>query len=270
MEDKKMKNVSLCLLFIAIVAMVSYTTSCTQPSADRRMTITTGSEKAKQLFKDAGDAMADGYLAKYRKLSFAALKEDSDFFMANYMLAITFHWGGNEKGFVKYATKAANCKSKLSREEIMLKEAVKKFLENRNADNSDIGEKLVKMFPGDLNAYFHLIWFKLIGQDLPGQIDALERTIAVFNDCAPVYNLLGYAYMNQGQDEKAAAAFDRYIQLRPDTPNPYDSKGDFYLKVKDYPKAYENFMKAHAIDSLWGIKKAIRVKEIMDSLAVAK
>ncbi len=34
------------------------------------------------------------------------------------------------------------------------------------------------------------------------------------------------------QYEKAEEALDKYIQLKPDDPNPYDSKGDYYMAVE--------------------------------------
>ena len=72
--------------------------------------------------------------------------------------------------------------------------------------------------------------------------------------------------MNFEKYEEAANAFDKYIELSPNHPNPYDSKGDYFMKIKDYRNAYESFMKAHEIDSLWSFKKAMNAKAIADSL----
>jgi len=50
--------------------------------------------------------------------------------------------------------------------------------------------------------------------------------------------------------------------------NPYDSKGDYFMNIKDYGKAYESFMKAYEIDTLWSYKKAMKAKALYDSLQV--
>jgi lipoprotein NlpI len=69
--------------------------------------------------------------------------------------------------------------------------------------------------------------------------------------------------------DEARAAFDKYIELAPNQPNPYDSKGDYFMEVKDYKNAYQSYMKAHELDSLWGVKKAEKAKIMMDSTGVA-
>ncbi len=64
------------------------------------------------------------------------------------------------------------------------------------------------------------------------------------------------------QNDKAEAAFNKYIELAPDNPNVYDSKGDYYMNIKDYGKAYDTYMKAYALDTQWGLKKAQKAKQL--------
>ena len=85
---------------------------------------------------------------------------------------------------------------------------------------------------------------------------------------APIYNTLGYTYIQLKQFEDAKSAFDKYIELEPDLPNPYDSKGDYYMAVENYELAFESFMKAYDLDTTWmaSYNKAMKAKEILDSL----
>lgn len=61
---------------------------------------------------------------------------------------------------------------------------------------------------------------------------------------APAYNILGYLYMDQNDMPKAEENFNRYVSLRPELANVYDSKGDFMMRTKRYSEAVPLFEKA--------------------------
>jgi len=73
--------------------------------------------------------------------------------------------------------------------------------------------------------------------------------------------------MDMERFDEAAEALDKYIELKPDEPNPYDSKGDYYMAVEEYGKAYESFMKAVGIDSTWtgSLRKANKTRAMINS-----
>ena len=69
---------------------------------------------------------------------------------------------------------------------------------------------------------------------------------------APITNVLGYFYYNQGDKEKAKSLFEEYIDLHPNGYNSYDSMGEFYYNEGDlasaksyYSKAGENYFGAN-------------------------
>ena len=69
---------------------------------------------------------------------------------------------------------------------------------------------------------------------------------------APITNVLGYFYYNQGDKEKAKSLFEEYINLHPNGYNSYDSMGEFYYNEGDlesaksyYSKAVENYFGAN-------------------------
>lgn len=69
---------------------------------------------------------------------------------------------------------------------------------------------------------------------------------------APITNVLGYFYYNQGDKEKAKSLFEEYIDLHPNGYNSYDSMGEFYYNEGDlksaksyYSKAVENYFGAN-------------------------
>ena len=110
---------------------------------------------------------------------------------------------------------------------------------------------MVRLYPKDPNAYFHLTFFQQIIEDYQGQVETLLKAAEIKEDPANVYNSLGYTYMAMEQFDDAANALDKYLELKPEEPNPYDSKGDYYMVVEEYSKAYESFMKAVEMDSTW-------------------
>ena len=83
-----------------------------------------------------------------------------------------------------------------------------------------------------------------------------SESLAVSGDhsymIAPINNVLGYFYYNQGDKEKAKSFFDEYINLHPNGYNSYDSMGEFYYNEGDldsaksyYSKAVENYFGAN-------------------------
>lgn len=238
-----------------------------QASEEGRIPITTASEKAKSLYLQSLAASKDVYLKKYWDLTSKAIKEDPDFFMAHFHAGIYNLYFNNDKKFNENMTKAVNCKAKLSKGELLLKDAAKKLLENKYADVTEFGKKLIEAYPKDENSYYYHTYFQTLIKDYNGIVSNLKKAIEVSENPAPFYNYLGYTYMNLEQYSDAEIAFDKYIELAPKIPNPYDSKGDYYMKIKDYNKAYDNYMKAYKIDTAWSYKKAINAKAIADSLS---
>lgn len=243
---------NLCLLMNAQVA-------------GKTIPVTTSSKKALALYNDAMKAYQDVDLAKFNDLTSKSLVVDPDFFMVYYQKAMFAAYLRQEQSFIKFATAAANSKSKISSGESILKDAVRLLLENRNADLTGYGNKLVKMYPEDVNSYLQLMTFQYLIKDFDGQISTLNNALKLPGRNDFIYNLLAYAYMEKGQFKEAEAALDKYIELSPQLPNPWDSKGDLYMRTKEYAKAYENYMKANSIDTAWSKGKALKAKSLADS-----
>ena len=167
--------------------------------------------------------------------------------------------------FSKYASAAVNCKTKLSEAEELLKDAIASIRKNPETDATEYGKKLVAMYPRDVNSYNNLIYFQSLINDLEGQLDTINNAIKIAENPAPFYNQLGYAYMSLKQNDKAETAFDKYIESDPGNPNVYDSKGDYYMNVKEYRKAYESYMKAFSIDKNFSMEKARRAKQLYEN-----
>ena len=95
----------------------------------------------------------------------------------------------------------------------------------------------------------------------------LYKALSLDKNSPAVRNLLGYAFLEMNNTLRAEKEFNKYIDLLPNAANPYDSKGDFYVKTKQLDKALEMYDKAYSIDSSFVVSKnkADRIRTRMSS-----
>jgi Tfp pilus assembly protein PilF len=251
-----------------LILLLAFTLGCnsySQSSSKDKIPVTTSSKSALTFYNEAMKYFEDVNLDKGRDLLFEALDEDQNFFMANYQMSLYFMWNGNFEKFIDYAGVAVNCKDKLSNAEELLRSALTRLKENPEADVTEYGRKLVEMYPRDVDAYNNLIYFQSFINDLDGELETINKALEIAENPGPFYNQLGYLYMTRKENDKAEAAFDKYIESDPGNPNVYDSKGDYYMNIKNYRKAYESYMKAFAIDSAWSAEKASIAKKLYEN-----
>jgi tetratricopeptide (TPR) repeat protein len=234
-----------------------------QPLKDKIMPVTTGSHSALSLYVKAKKYYDDVHLDKAIETFTKALDQDPDFFMANYQLALFYLLNKSEDDFNSYAKDAINCKEKLSDAENILKDVLISFSEG-HIDVTDLGKKLVAMYPDDPEAYNNLASFQSLVDNTQGMVETLEKAVKVASDPAPFYNQLGYAYLALKENDKAGEAFDKYIELDPGNPNVYDSKGDYYLYMKKYELAYNSYMKAYGMDHSFSRDKAEMARKLYE------
>lgn len=94
-------------------------------------------------------------------------------------------------------------------------------------------------------------------------IFVLEHAITLFPEYPAALNELAYAYAFSGNFEKAYGLMDRYIQLQPDQPNPYDSYGEILRAAGRYDAAIEKYRMAIRVDPNFGSELGVA-----DTLAV--
>jgi tetratricopeptide (TPR) repeat protein len=229
----------------------------------KMMPVTTDSKNGLSVYKEAMKYFDDVNLKLAIGTFKKALNQDPDFFMVNYQLAFFYLMNRDGDSFKQYAEAAINCKAKLSDAEEILKEALLKLKEGE-VNLTELGKKLVSMYPADPNSYNNMIYYQTLAGDSTGIIETLNQAIKIAPNPASFYNQLGYAYITLNQNDKAEQAFDKYIELEPKNPNVYDSKGDFYMYIKDYYKAYQSYMNAHAIDPSFSTDKAQIAKQLYE------
>jgi len=236
---------------------------CSQPAKEKLIPVTANSKSALSLYNQAKKYFDDVNLNKAFETFGLALKQDPDFFMVNYQLAIFYLLNNSGDDFEKYSDAAIKCKAKLSDAEELLKNTLVR-LKKGYTDVTDAGKKLVEMYPNDPESYNNLVYFQSLVQDSTGIVETLEKAIKATPGRAPFYNQLGYAYLTLEQSDKAEEAFDKYISLDPDNPNVYDSKGDYYIYIKKYDKAYYSYMKSYRMDPSFSYEKAEMARQLYE------
>jgi tetratricopeptide (TPR) repeat protein len=253
-----MKKLIVLILLLSTGIFIAF-----QADNGKLMPVTTNSKSALSLYNKArkyfDDVDLDKGLESFRK----ALDQDPDFFMANYQLAIYYLMNRSVDDFEKYAEAAIKCKAKLNKAEELLKDALISVTKGKT-DLIEVGKKLVEIYPNDPESYNNLVSFQSLAGDTVGIVLTLKKAITIANNTAPFYNQLGYAYLTLKQNDKAEEAFNKYIELEPGNPNAYDSKGDYYMFVRKFDKAYELYMKANSINSTFSREKAEAAKQLYE------
>lgn len=263
-----MKKRMITKMIVSLLLLL-FMASCADKVKEEKIPVTTNSETALKFYKDAMIASDNIYLQEAQNLLKKAIKEDPDFFMAKFNLALFYKYFGNQEEFEKTVTMITDSEVELSDGEEILKQLIIAIHEDPDNNGVEYGLKLKELYPNDYYSYVYLNWLYMMDNNWQGSLEVCEEALEIVENKVPLYNALGYAYMNLDQMEKAEEALDKYLELAPpDSPNPYDSKGDLYMMMEDYAKAYDAFMKANEIDSTWSYKKAMKAKALLDSLGV--
>jgi len=110
-------------------------------------------------------------------------------------------------------------------------------------------EALVELFPKDERAHNALgNYFYFNQQDFDRAIVAYRTAIEINQEFTQPYNMLGYALRFIGDFAGSEQAFQRYTELIPDQPNPYDSYAELLMKMGRFEESIAGYKKALAID----------------------
>lgn len=265
-----MKTFLKTTAFIAVLLVAS----C-QPKEPKTglIPITSSSEKARELYNQAYQAMVRMDIAKTGELIDATLKEDPALFMAKYMgLVYQVHMVRDENSIDKWLQDVVDFKGKLSEGEGLLQQICIKQQADQKTDISAMAKKIIELYPNDFWGYYELGTYQEYAlKDYSAAIETFKLATEKSNNPLIAYNFLGYNYMANKQMDEASAAFDKYIELAPNHANAYNAKADYYFNIADYNHAYEYYMKAHEMDSaVFGLDGAKMATMMIDSLKSIK
>jgi tetratricopeptide (TPR) repeat protein len=251
-------NRSLALLWMLGVAAGVATSACakkeapapvveTQPAPPDagKIPVTTASADAKTEFLQGRDLaeklVITDSIAHFEK----AASLDPNFALAELNLANSAPTG---KEFFEHLNKAVSLADKASNGEKLLILATEAGANNNAVKQKEYLEQLVAAYPNDERAHFNLGGYYFGQQDFPQAIDHYKKANELAPRYSPAYNILGYAYRQNADYANAEKAFQKYIELIPKDPNPYDSYGELLLKEGKFDDSITQYRKALAID----------------------
>ena len=220
------------------------------PGADgAAVPVTTNSDEARAHY-EAGQELFDELKFTEAHAAFVqAVDADPDFAMGHSMVATT---ALSAAEFFDEVAKAEALKDQVSEGERLIIEAQAAGAQNDQATQLAKLKALVKAYPKDERTHSRLGIFLFGQQDFTEAAKHFGHSTQINPDFAPAYNMLGYANRQLGKLDEAKAAFERYIELIPDEPNPHDSYAELLMETGDYDGAIEHYRMALEKDEYFG------------------
>ncbi len=210
-----------------------------------KIPINTSSEEAKQEFLKGRELAENLKLQDSLKHYDKAIELDPNFALAELGRA---NASPTAKDFFNHLNKAGILASRASEGERLL------ILATQSGANGDVVkqkehlDKLIGEFPNDERAQFAIGGYYFGRQDYDKAIEHYKKATEINSTFPPVYNILGYAYRQNGDFANAEQSFKKYIELIPKEPNPYDSYGELLLKMGKFDDSIAQYQKALSID----------------------
>jgi len=240
---------ALLLILCASLAAAAEPEGSNSSAKAATLPVTTKSASARHQFERAmvdlealrrGDALNDLR---------AAVKRDPNFAQAYILIAHLTH---DPEEQASARARAQQLARQTSRGERLLVRWLAGVQENDYVPAISAMNDLLAMYPKDHRTAF-LAGRWLIHQHRYAQgIFVLEHAVSLFPDYPAALNELAYAYAYSGKFEKATALMERYIQLEPDQPNPYDSYGEILRMAGQYDAALDQYRMAIRVDPSFG------------------
>lgn len=255
---------------IIALLLISLLISCKNHKMDERedvqkiIPITTSSEKAKEHFEKARYLVQHGINGNPTEHYEKAIKLDSSFARMYNFISIYSPEDSIKRHNHQLAKKYKHLASK---EEQMLIDATEYRLNNPKDIYENKLFELAKLCPSDKYLH-HTISFLLFRKNPSLAIKAGEKSVALDRKYGSGYNILGYAYMNNKELNKAEEAFENFIKSEPKNGNSYDSKGDLMRQLGKYKEALELKQKAFDLDKSfdWIPREIIEIRAQIDSV----
>ena len=211
-----------------------------------KIAITTSSEEARKEYLAGRDLQEKLRVTDSIQHFDKAISLDPNFALAELNRA---NVSPTAKEFFDHLKKAVSLSDKASDGERMLIQATEAGANGNPTKQKETLERLVATYPNDERAHFNLGGYYFGQQDFKQAISHYKKATELDPTYSTAFNILGYAYRQDGNYSEAEAAFKKYIELIPNDPNPYDSYAELLLKMGRFDEAITQYNKALAIDS---------------------
>jgi tetratricopeptide (TPR) repeat protein len=218
--------------------------------------ITTNSYEAYKHYLEGVDYFYKMYTTEAIESFENALKYDSTFAMSYYYLSRLKNLETKE-----LAAKAFEYSEKAGTKDQFFIRALNAEISNDLAKAADELNNLIRIYEDEKEAYYMLCQYQYYAGRFDSAISYASKAIQVDSLFKAAYNVLAYSYGYLGDSENAIKSINTYIRLAPDEANPYDSRGDLYLRQGNIEKAIDSYELAIKIKSDFypSVKKLLRL-----------
>src|SRR5712691_592436 len=215
------------------------------PASGGKIPVTTASAEARAEFLQGRDLaeklLITDSIAHFEK----AASLDPGFAWAELSLATSAPTG---KEFFEHLNKAVSLADKASNGERFLILATEAGANNNAVKQKEYLDQLVAAYPNDERAHFNLGGYYFGQQEFPKAIEHYKKATELAPTYSTAFNILGYAYRQNADYANAEKAFQKYIELIPKDPNPYDSYAELLQKTGRFDDSVTQYRKALSID----------------------
>jgi len=204
---------------------------------DRKISeFTTESQKAYYYYMEGIDHYLKYNTQKAIEYFDMAVEEDSTFAMAYYFLAAT-----RDRNLIYKALEYSDNVSQLGKYYIEIFES---SISGNKERNKYLLKALIKRYPDEKNAHLLLGRFAYNDNDFEKALEHFQIALDIDPIFKRAQNFLAYSYSGLNNYDSAITAINRYVELSPNEPNPYDSQGDIYARFGKLDLAIESYKRA--------------------------
>lgn len=235
---------TVVLATVGLTACGGVSTSETE-SADAKIPVTTPSDEARSAYLQGRQLLDDLRFTDAHQFFVESVEADPGFALGHLGVANT---SSTATEFFDALRRAVDASANASDGEKMQIGALEAGVNGDPATQRAQLEALVAAFPNDERAHNAFAIFLFGQQEYEPAIVEYRTAIDINSDFAPPYNQLGYALRTIGDYAGAEQAFEKYTELIPDQPNPYDSYAELLMKMGRFDESIAKYEQALEID----------------------
>jgi tetratricopeptide (TPR) repeat protein len=205
----------------------------------------TSSEEAYRRYLEGVELSRKLFTQEARQSFRKVVALDSTFAMAHYHLAQVA--ATEEELRLARLSAIRHAKNATAKEQLYI-EALRAQQESDPRLFKEAAMKLVDAYPEDKIALTTAAdYYQALEGDYAAAAEYVNRVIDIDPLAKLAYNRLAYLYQSLNEFDKSIWAINKYIELAPDEPNPYDTRGDLYAANGRVDEAIESYARSVTI-----------------------
>jgi serine/threonine protein kinase/tetratricopeptide (TPR) repeat protein len=208
--------------------------------------VTTKSPEAYRAYMAGLELYDKLYITEASAAFSRAIEFDKNFAMAYYYLSVVQGFYGTTEASHRSLNRAVELADKTTERERLQILSSEYFQQNNLPKAIQANDELIARYPHELNPYVVQGWV-VYGKtmlDPERGSEVLRRGLKVEPSAKTLWNVLAYSLANLNRRNDAFDAANKYVNLAPAEPNPYDTFGDIYAWFGEYDSSRALYQKA--------------------------